>query len=409
MNKLVPVFYSLVIIVLLSRCANEFEIGDQFEYKRSLVVDGKFTNEFKEHRIILSYSEPVSEDGFAPIVNAQVRIEDDLGQSVYLEERELGVYYTPPMAGVVGRSYKLVLSRGPDDQYESEFQELKASPEILSINQQFSQIPVSDTNEFLSGLLMSIETAENSNGNGYYRYEWHDTHKISVPYPSRFTGSTSYRIVEPRTEDLEHCYRSASSSNIILGNTLSSSENRMVDFPLVLKDAGDIDYTIRYSIEVVQYSLGKSAYGYYNKLRQLNESNGTLFDRQQGEVAGNVKSANDENEVVLGYFEVSGVVKKRVFFNRDEFDPQLNAYLSGFTGLCPATDFYINTLDLVSFYEAIGVAPELRTFEKQKRAKYRVYDYFEQPMSNGVTYLRFAQCTDCRYFGTLNRPDYWVD
>ncbi len=79
-----------------------------------------------------------------------------------------------------------------------------------------------------------------------------------------------------------------------------------------------INMRIQYSILIRQFSLSKEAYLYWKALKDVNETQGSLYDRQPGSIRGNIKSLTD-NELVLGYFDAGVVSEKRAFFSPDDF------------------------------------------------------------------------------------------
>lgn len=199
------------------------------------------------------------------------------------------------------------------------------------------------------------------------------------------------------------CYRENFSNSLILSNTSGISGNRAFDVPLRFLPVDNLDLTNRYSIEVTQYSINDKSYAYYNKLREFNESSGSLFDKQQGIVLGNLTSVSDENEIVLGYFEVSSVTRFRKFYNIDEFGVEVTSQISGFSQQCKASDFISTTLDSLSFYNPDD------PIEKRRNAPYRIYLWEPSPPPYGTSYLRLAACVSCTRYGKLEKPTYWID
>ena len=55
-------------------------------------------------------------------------------------------------------------------------------------------------------------------------------------------------------------------------------------------------------------------YRYWNQIKKINESQGSLFDIQPGIVVGNIRSVENPTETVLGYFDAGVIKTKRVFF-----------------------------------------------------------------------------------------------
>jgi hypothetical protein len=56
-------------------------------------------------------------------------------------------------------------------------------------------------------------------------------------------------------------------------------------------------------------------------LKELSGSDGILSQNQPGFFFGNIKSVENPNEKVIGYFEVSSVSSQRIFFNYEDVFP----------------------------------------------------------------------------------------
>ena len=69
----------------------------------------------------------------------------------------------------------------------------------------------------------------------------------------------------------------------------------------------------KYSLLVRQYSLGEEAFYYWNDLKKNSQEQGSLFDSQPALLKSNIRNVNDENEYVLGFFSMAGMVEKRAF------------------------------------------------------------------------------------------------
>ncbi|MFY0602085.1 MAG: DUF4249 family protein [Cyclobacteriaceae bacterium] len=119
------------------------------------------------------------------------------------------------------------------------------------------------------------------------------------------------------------CFESNESNEIIIGNSVGSSKNRVAEQPVNFVSSFTDKHRNRYAIQAKQYAINESAFGFYRKLKESSESGGSLFDQQQGTIAGNIRSLDDPSATVLGYFEVAGVSKLRAFFDFADLDERL--------------------------------------------------------------------------------------
>ncbi len=432
-----------LILLAIPSCVSELD-SISFSFERLVVVDGVFTDEEKIQTVRLSYTTPVGLDSLAPLKGARVWVEDDLGTIVNFIEQSAGVYSTRQVfQGVEGRSYGLVFVTEGGKQYESISEVLVKSPPI-EISQRFAELPSTELIQNEEGLQFFIDTPDGAGNAQFFRYEWNDVSRTTVPYPSQvqtevFIDSGSHYGVEfmritPQELDLRTCYRFDFSNSLILGTTTGLSENRILDQHVRFASTDRLNFMNRYSIEVIQYATSQRAFNYYKTLKEFNESNGSLFDTQQGLVLGNVKSLDDDEEVVLGYFEVSGVSRQRKFYNPNEFNQEFTAAFVELSDVCKPTNRRImrdirptgatlhsdvgtleeGTVLPIDFFEEVifrRVDVPLIGFmiyDIEIRVFYHPNNPF--PDFTATLYMAPGICMDCRRHGELvEKPTYWID
>lgn len=98
----------LGLILGFSACTERIEVDLDDSFTR-LVVEGNLTTDTMPHQIKLSQTSSYYYNQEAPKVRAaQIRITDDLGNTVNLTEIEEGIYQTPEnYFGLIGRTYDL--------------------------------------------------------------------------------------------------------------------------------------------------------------------------------------------------------------------------------------------------------------------------------------------------------------
>ena len=146
----------------------------------------------------------------------------------------------------------------------------------------------------------------------------------------------------------------------------------------------------KYSLLVKQYSLGEMAFNYWNELKKSSQEQGSLFDRQPALLKSNVWNVNDENEFVLRFFSMAGMVEKRAFAVKPE---GLN--LSPYEGFCYAVDTLTPPLYVEGEYYRWDPAPM----------------YFTRPLLKPHWNLEQMNkaCLDCREYknSTHIPPGFW--
>ena len=106
------------------------------------------------------------------------------------------------------------------------------------------------------------------------------------------------------TEQIHEIYTSTIKN--ITGDTLSG-------IPLKYISNETSRLTVKYSLLIKQYALSDTAYEYWNQLKKLSQETGGLYETQPPQIRGNIFNTRDDNEIVLGYFNVSGYSEKRIF------------------------------------------------------------------------------------------------
>lgn len=125
-----------------------------------------------------------------------------------------------------------------------------------------------------------------------------------------------------------------------------STENISGDY-LPQKLVGDkinpkrIEFLSKHYFNVSQLTLNKKTYEYWEKVVQLANPDGDIFDLPPAPLPGNVYNVDNKNEIVLGYFEVTGKSITRKALYRNDIDPlrvpdkdYLCSYWGGYGPIC---------------------------------------------------------------------------
>ncbi|MHA7101615.1 DUF4249 domain-containing protein [Roseivirga pacifica] len=403
--SIIKSLWLLAVIIVATGCVEEFET-DSIKFEKLLVVDANISDQAKTHQVRLFYTNPIDQDTdniSNALTGATVWVEDNIGNRTDFIEQSPGYYHSPEsFAGQRGNRYALFITTAEGKNYQSAYEEMVQSPQITDIYNQFN-IELGDRNATsVPGVQFFINVENADQGSQFYRYEWNDVHQIVVPYPKKYEAIPSREgyDVAPFTLDVEECYREERFDELILATSTNNANGQLVEVPIKFSQAYDFNVTTRYSIEITQRSISPEAYSYYRKIELFNESNGSLFDKQQGIIVGNVISLDDPDERVLGYFEVSGSSSKRIYLDYTALDPEILAYLDR---TCEEYGAIQYSGSIEDFYAANDLPESLRGSEASKRSLYELFDL-------GLTgEYKFAHrfCTDCRRRGSLGKPEYW--
>jgi hypothetical protein len=154
----------------------------------------------------------------------------------------------------------------------------------------------------------------------------------------------------------------------------------------------------RYSIIVHQYIQNLESYTYYKTLKSLSTSSSLLSQVQPGFNYGNLKSNDDPDEKIVGYFEVSSISSKRIFFNfRDIFPTYM-----------PFPPFYTecSITELTNCWDGICSGAYILALTKNPRPELVYY-----ANSNNMETILYTTpaCGDCTSISSNIRPSFWID
>ncbi|WP_323757471.1 DUF4249 domain-containing protein [Roseivirga sp.] len=399
-----------LVVLITTSCIEELE-RTSFTYEKLLVVDANISDQAKAHEVRLTYTSPVdgdTDDLLNTVSGAAVWLEDDLGNRIDFTEQSSGAYFSPDtFAGVSGSSYALFITTNEGKRYQSSFEKLVQAPEISEIYNRFAVESTDQKGGATPGVQFFIDVKDADQSTQFYRYEWADTHQIKVPIIKKheatayYVGLAMFYRITPFDEDVQECYRENRFNELILATSVNNINGELNEIPVSFSAATDFDVTTMYSIEVTQRAISAQAYSYYRKIKLFNESNGSLFDKQQGIIVGNIYSIDSPDEQVLGYFEVAGASSKRVFLDPSELDPEVYEYV---TRPCETYSPIEFDGSLTTFYEATDLPEEMRGTVIPIRELYELYDIQE---GTPVIYLAHRFCADCRRRGSIGKPVWW--
>jgi Domain of unknown function (DUF4249) len=365
----------LFILLILGSCISQF-IPQTSEDKQLLVIEGLITDQPGSNTIKLSRSLPLGTKSNAiPVKGCTVSISDDIGNTYFLSETNAGTYLTDSsqFQGSIGRLYTLHITTnnsGSNHTYESTPIEMKPVPPIDSVYYEKVTLQAgTGTSAAEEGAQIYLNTQDPANQCKYYRWEFSETWEFILPYavPNKI------------------CWISANSNMINIKNTSSISEDKIVRYPLNFVSNQTDRLSVKYSILVNQYSLNEDEYQYWDKLQNMSQQVGSLYDIIPSSVSSNVFCVDNPVEKVLGYFSVSARSSKRIFI-KDHFAGQPEPYSAD---NCVADTIYG------------GKPPEgLNT---------SIWIIITSLMPPYVVTTYSKGCYDCTVRGTNVEPSFWTD
>lgn len=399
MKKIVHYIALLFVIGLLFGCTEQFALqSNQFE--SALVVEATITNEVKTQEIKLSRTYRLEEDGPNPETGAQVYISNSDGTDFNFHE-DGGVYRSDlEFQAEPGKTYQLHIATNDGKTYSSRVEMLTAVNEMQDV------VATVETVNGQRGVQINVKSFDPANASKYYRYDYMETYKIIAP---RWSFFKALRIpagpedpndgiaVVPRDANVESktCFNTVFSNDIIQTSTNTLSEDR-VDFTVrFISDQNPI-ISHRYSILVRQYIQNLASFMFYKTMKELSGQGSILSQNQPGFFYGNMRNDQNPTEKVIGFFEVSSVSSKRIYFNYADLFPgeQLPPYFADCS--LDAYKFCFSTVD-----------PECRGGALLSGISGQTLLYYS---SSGLLYqMVVPPCGDCNYLGSNIVPAFWQD
>lgn len=416
--------YTLIWSLLVFSCVYPYEL-EIFEEATALVVDATLTNETKAHLVQLTYSERLDSSNFRPVRSAAVSYLSG-GERIVLQESAPGKYVTDSsFAGVPGQTYQLEIQLSEGQHYLSTPETLLPPVEIDSIYGRFLVVPADFNATDLDGVQIFLDSHSNSPEHHNFRYEFAESYAVDVPYPSKydFRGTRHTFEVFERERPLGRCYRKRQQSRTLISTTRNLNENKVSEYPIRFINEWLPDLAYDYRIGVRQYTISDDTYDFFRQLRDINESAGTLSDRQLGTLTGNIKEQTDTNMPVLGYFEVAGVSEERRTFNYKQF---LDKGIQTEEWICPLDSIWtVCTVDYEVPVQVLFDREEITVNDGDTTIRAGTYynwseldgrlngpcyqEWVITDIRGKFAYFTWKYCGDCTWHGLYDQPEVWQD
>jgi hypothetical protein len=203
----------------------------------------------------------------------------------------------------VQNRYRVHIKTLNGDDFFSDFVTVKNTPPIDSIY----WVPEDD------GITIYADTHDDTENSRFYKWDFVETYEYNAPFNSDLKYEGGRITPRPVAESIYVCWRSESSSLILVGSSKKLSKDVISHFPLTSHDVGSAKLSRKYSILVEQKVISEEAYNYWKELQQTTESLGGLFDPMPSQVTGNIRNESNPDEPVLGFFSGGSVRQTRIF------------------------------------------------------------------------------------------------
>jgi hypothetical protein len=384
------------IALLIYSCVEEINLVDEVTFESVLVVEAIITNELKQQEVKLSRTTRLEDEESIFEYGATVKV---IGNAMTYNffESVPGVYKSiNSFVASPDIDYQLEIALNNGEVYKSSLEQLTNQTVMDTV---YASRSLNENND--EGVSIFIDAFDSTGNSIYYRYEFEETYKIIAPYwvaedlecvPDDETGQINL-VFSNRSQDEIICYNTVKSNDIIIINTKNLSEDRLDQFRVRFIDRDNYIMSHRYSIEVKQYIQSQGAYRYYEILKEASSaSGGVLSQIQVGYLEGNMSNINNSDEKVIGYFEVSSIDIKRIYFNYEDIFP--NEVLPPYAISC------------------VPFSPDIR-FLCDALSPSQGNKYYEENLNPDPTesfvYLVAAACGNCTVLGESSPPDFWIE
>ncbi len=280
----------------LTSCLDEVKLNTRAEINK-LVVEGVLTNSVKNQFLRLSLTTKLGNlNNLEPVKGAFVEVQT--AENLKIEYRpvpnELGIYKPadPNFVGKIGSSYSLYIKLANGRVYKSALQKLPQPVEIEALNAVFNEV-----DRF--GFQVNLNFKDPKDQPNYYRWTGLGFHqRISVGVPIGFGAFCCNRCWVMNEDKSVNIFQ----DNLSNGNTINNIPVYFSPFYVLGK----------HLIEISQFTMSAQTYQYWRRYKEQSTREGTIFDPLPAPLLGNIVNINDPSDVALGYFEVSGVSKKRI-------------------------------------------------------------------------------------------------
>ncbi|HZY80560.1 MAG TPA: DUF4249 domain-containing protein [Cyclobacteriaceae bacterium] len=378
-------------LLVLSSCLDTYDPPMDLQDVEVLVIDGFLDGTANSVTVNISHAQslassepPVAETGSA------VTIYDENGSHFTLSEGEAGVYSRSNLQVDPHGKYQLRITTTEGAMYESDYVEVRQAPQITDVS--------IEPKEDLSALEVFVSAKDPSASTRYYRWHYLETWEYTAPFRSDFKIVNN--LPQPRLtgEGIYRCYRTKSSTRILVGTSVQLSEDIINDQLINTIPVGDQRTFIRYSVEVIQRAITHHEFEYLKQLQQSTEGLGGLFDPLPSQLYGNVRNIGDSSIPVLGYFSAGSTRKMREFYDREQLPAAMKTLPD--IGKCVQDTICV----VIPSPYGLKCSIDLKGLKGTEIITGTLFKEFET-----IGFLSSTkECADCRtQGGVTTRPDFW--
>ena len=319
MTKLWAIIGPGILMILFVGCIERYYPEEDDLRTGTLVINAHLTNWAGEQVIEISRSAGLTNPSFDPVSGNLVEVIREDGELKIFSESEPGYYRADLDAAFLqtGSAYLLHVITPDGQEYESAFERLRPVPAIDSLYYEVESNSFAYGSDPVGGVRFFLDFTYDDKDYEYIRWDLTETYEYhnSVDLEYYFLDLDHWLKPVPDSSIYTICYITNELFQIHSMSLGSLDFGHYVKKPFSFVPNYEQEQKLhhKYSLLVRQYSLGEEAFYYWNDLKKNSQEKGSLFDSQPALLKSNIRNVNDENEYVLGFFSMAGMVEKRAF------------------------------------------------------------------------------------------------
>lgn len=368
-------FYSLLLLTSISGCTEKFypEIDEDVSV---LIVDGKITNGIGSCEVRLFRTVKFTDNyDLKPEMDATITLHDNQNRTEILTEYKPGVYHNSSLIikGEVGSTYWIEIQTLTGEKYESIPELMPATFETSRFYGEEIEV-ITNNSSKKEGVRIYFDATNKDNTSSYIRWEFRESYEWHSPF----------RKVKPYTANPSRiCYPVNTFNQINIFDASNFSIKEIDHLPISTIFNHEVKLLYNYLLDLKIYSISQQNYIFWDKVKSINQSNGSLYDVIPANIIGNISACSGKCQV-MGYFEVSSVNTSQRIFNQSDF----NTEFADFPEEC-------NTFTMV-----------LEDNLKPDITKYHIVS--SEAIFKAIRYtVRLNECYECNIKYPVNKPSFW--
>jgi hypothetical protein len=313
MGKLIFHISLLLLVISGTGCVERYYPEDNDMKTGTLVINAHLTNQPGEQVIEISRSVDLTYPSFDPVSGSfaeVIREDGEFKPGYYMANLDDSFLQT-------GMSFMIHVITPDGEEYESDFDKLRPVPAIDSIYYEVESNSFAYGSDPVGGIRFYLDFTYDDKDYEYIRWDLTETYEYhnSTDLDYYFLDLDHWLKPVPDTRIYYICYITNELFQIHSMSLGSLDFGHYVKKPFSFVPNYEQEQKLhhKYSLLVRQYSLGEEAFYYWNDLKKNSQEQGSLFDSQPALLKSNIRNVNDENEYVLGFFSMAGMVEKRAF------------------------------------------------------------------------------------------------